>query len=177
MFQHPGGNWPVGHMRRLSLRAAKGGDAAGDARVTEREGRGRESVCEYMCSRITNLILQMDPKTWKQWNIWNAAAYIMPMVETRGGTDGNIVRADPYSPKARRREGCRGSGKAGKRGESGSRQSWADERAAKHAPGTTRSRARRGRRTVPVHSNRVQMLRISIFRFFRRDNPPSRCDR
>lgn len=27
--------------------------------------------------RITNLILQMDPKTWKQWNIWNAAAYII----------------------------------------------------------------------------------------------------
>lgn len=26
--------------------------------------------------RITNLILQMDPKTWKQWNIWNAATYI-----------------------------------------------------------------------------------------------------
>lgn len=81
----------------------------------------------------------MDPKTWKQWNIWNAAAYIMPVVETRGGTDGNIVRADPYSPKARRREGRRGS-KAGKGGESGSRQG---ERATKHAPGTTRSRARR----------------------------------
>lgn len=25
-------------------------------------------------------------------------------VEKRGGSDGNIVRADPYSPKARRRE-------------------------------------------------------------------------
>lgn len=27
-------------------------------------GGGRETV-----GRITNLILQMDPKTWKQWNI------------------------------------------------------------------------------------------------------------
>lgn len=42
MFQHAGGNWPVGHMRRLSLRAAKGGDAAGDARVTAWHGKGRE---------------------------------------------------------------------------------------------------------------------------------------
>lgn len=105
------------HARKLTgrpyastlVRAAKGGDdgvrgwrhdARDRKRGLEREGSG--------CSRITNLILQMDPKTWKQWNIWNAAAYIMS-VETRGGSDGNIVRADPYSPKARRREDRQGS--------------------------------------------------------------------
>lgn len=137
-------------MRRLSLSALSerwrcGGKREGDGVTRGGEGGGgyeyvHAYVCEYMCSRITNLILQMDPKTWKQWNIWNAAAYIMPAVETRGGTDGNIVRADPYSPKARRREG--------KGGESGSRQGRAGER--QNMLLARQEVARGGRRTVPV---------------------------
>lgn len=38
---------------------------------------GSSGMRATKCPRITNLILQMDLKTWKQWNIWNAAAFIM----------------------------------------------------------------------------------------------------
>lgn len=40
---------------------------------------GSSGMGAAKCPRITNLILQMDLKTWKQWNIWNAAAFIMPV--------------------------------------------------------------------------------------------------
>lgn len=65
------------HARKLTdrpyastlVRAAKGGDDG--VRGWQRDARGRGTVAggRAECSRITNLILQMDPKTWKQWNI------------------------------------------------------------------------------------------------------------
>lgn len=55
------------------MRAAKGGGDGGDGGGRqERDGGGggiARGTVAAECSRITNLILQMDPKTWKQWNI------------------------------------------------------------------------------------------------------------
>lgn len=167
------------HARKLTgrpyastlVRAAKGGDdgvrgwrhdARDRKRGLEREGSG--------CSRITNLILQMDPKTWKQWNIWNAAAYIMS-VETRGGSDGNIVRADPYSPKARRREDRQGSkGRGGN--ESGSRPGWSRTGEWQNMLLARQEAARGGRRTVPVafESCRANASINSLVSLFSEDN-------
>jgi len=87
-------------------------------------------------------------------------------VETRGGSDGNIVRADPYSPKARRREDGRGAREGGG-GESGSRLGWGRMGERQNMLLARQEAAHGGRRTVPVAFESCRAnVGISLFFYF-----------
>lgn len=150
------------HVRKLTgrpyastlVRAAKGGDDGvrgwrHDARDRKRggggrvgEGRGGEGgVFPHYKFNLTNGSENLETMEYmKCGRVYHVGG------ETRGGSDGNIVRADPYSPKARRREGRRGS----RGGESGSRPGWGRTSERQNMLLARQEAARGGGRTVSV---------------------------